>query len=97
MDKLIKELTGICKASVHIDINPFKAYYESAEEWFDHEANDDVIGELDLTKDIYVVQAYPKTPVGFIRGVSNDLETLLKWAIEASKDYYGQKVTRHWE
>ena len=86
--ELIEQLAAECKASVHIDINPFRAYYQSADDWLATDGTKlDHVGDIDTAKDIYVVQAYPRTPVGFISGVSNDLDELLKWAIEGAKDY----------
>lgn len=47
----------------------------------------DEVGEVDYQKDIWTVQVYARTPVGFIAAVSNNLDLLIDWAVEGARDY----------
>lgn len=87
MNKL-KELSKFIGASGTIDFNPHKAYYEKAYDYFNgRDFKPDVIGDIDWNKDIWEVHIYPRTPVGFICGISNNIDDLLDWAIEGCKEY----------
>lgn len=82
MSKL-QELSALVKASWSIEFNPHKAYYEDAESYFGRDtAMWEAIGDIDWGKDIWDLCAYPNTPVAFIRGLSNDLDSLIEWAIK---------------
>jgi hypothetical protein len=90
----IDELVSICKATVHITFNEHKTNYETIEEYLSDSMFDrfsDVEPELKqqiIDKDLIVeVQAYPRTPVGFILSVHYDLNEALKQAIEGAKNY----------
>ena len=92
MDKL-QELRKIVKCGIHIESNIHKDMYETAEQYYGEYVYDesnhlyDIVGEIDWDKDIWTVHVYPRTPVGFIAGLSNDLDELLDWAIQGAKDY----------
>ena len=43
------------------------------------------IGVIDWTKDIWYIQIYPYTPIGFSNAVSNDLKALLDWGVSFAK------------
>ena len=87
MNKLDR-LAQVVKASGSIELNPHKAIYEEACSYFNDQGfKRDVVGEIDWTKDIWEVHIYPKTPVGFICGISNDIDALLDWAIEGAVEY----------
>lgn len=82
------ELAKYTNASAHLELNPHKGFYEDAKSYFtDREMDLDKIGEIDWSKDIWTLQVYPKTPVGFIQGISNDVNALIDWAIEGAKGY----------
>lgn len=87
MSKL-EELAKVVSASGTIELNPHKAFYEKAYEYFnDRDFKRDEVGVIDWDKDIWEAHIYPKTPVGFICGISNSIDDLLDWAIEGSKEY----------
>lgn len=85
MDKL-RLLASVAKAGFSLEVNPFLGFYQGAEDYF---ANASVgwepVGDIDWERDIWEVQAYPRTPVGFIYGISNDPELLIEWAIEGCR------------
>ena len=91
MDSKLQELTNVINCNFTLDFNPHKSSYEDAETYITEMGNSDgfydEVGELDYTKDIWTIQVYPHTPIGFISGVSNNLDELLDWAIEGSKNY----------
>ena len=90
----IDELVALCKGSVSITFNEHTTNYETLEEYLrDNRFNrfSDLEPELKqeiIGKGIIVeVQAYPKTPVGFILAVHHDLDKALDVAIEGARDY----------
>ena len=89
----LTELAAATKCDFTLEFNPHKSSYQSAKEYITNlqELNNDPlydeVGTIDYTKDIWTIQVYPSTPVGFIAGVSNNLDELLDWAIEGAKDY----------
>lgn len=61
---------------VAFECNPQKTLYQSPEEYVEiHNFN--VIEGTDLTKDIWVLRVYPKTPVVFYELLGNNLNDLL--------------------
>lgn len=90
MDKL-QTLAEAIVCNFHLEFNPHKSMYEQAEEYIrgmgDGSGFYDEVGDIDFTKDIWVLQIYPRTPIGFIAGVSNNLDELLDWGIEGAKEY----------
>ncbi len=86
MEKL-NELVSICKGEVIITVNEHRSNYETPEEylhWRKIEVDDiDAINAGNL----YVVQAYPKTPVGFVVVAGADLDKLFDEIIKAAKEY----------
>jgi hypothetical protein len=90
MSKL-EDLAKVTECNFHLEFNPHKSTYEEAEPYI-REIGDgsgfyDEVGELDFTKDIWTLQIYPRTPVGFIAGVSNNLDDLVDWGIDGAKEY----------
>lgn len=90
----IKELVANCKATVHITFNEHKTNYETIEEYlgdnrFDRfsEVEPELKQDIIKADQIVEVQAYPKTPVGFILAVHHDLDKALDQAIEWAKGY----------
>ena len=93
LDK-IDELVRLCKGSVHINFNEHTTNYETIEEYLSDSMFDrfnDVESELRqeiIDKGVIVeVQAYPRTPVGFILVVHHNLDKALDEAIEGARDY----------
>ena len=88
MRKLTK-LAETTKCNFHLEFNPHKSLYETAEQHFIPRVDDfyDTVGEINYTQDIWVVHVYPRTRVGFISAISNYLDALLDWAIDGAKDY----------
>lgn len=89
MSNRLNELRKIVECGIHIESNVHKDMYETAEQYYISYVKDfyDVVGDLDYNKDIWTIQVYPKTPIGFIAGISNNLDELIEWAIEGAKDY----------
>jgi len=90
MDDKLNELRKIAECGIHIESNIHKDMYETAEQYYgeyiaDHFYN--TVGKIDYEKDIWTIQVYPKTPVGFIAGISNDLDSLINWAIKVTANY----------
>jgi len=90
----IKELVAVCEATVHITFNEHRTNYETIEEYL-RDSRFDRFSDLEpelkqeiIDKDIIVeVQAYPKTPVGFILAVHHELDEALDTAIAGAKAY----------
>ena len=81
----IEELVGRCKASVHLDVNQHKAYYQKLDEYLnEHERKNDIDPkelEAMLAADtMYELQFYPSTPVGFYVVYGLTLESVLAQA-----------------
>lgn len=94
IDQLIKELVSVCKGSIHITFNEHTTNYETIEQYLSDSIFDrfsDVEPELkqEIIKagHIVEVQAYPKTPLGFILVVHHDLKEAFKQAIQGAKEY----------
>lgn len=87
----LHELSVVIKCDFNLQFNPHKSVYETAEKYIREMGNGDgfydEVETIDFGKDIWTIQVYPRTPVGFIAGVSNDLDALLDWAIEGAKAY----------
>lgn len=87
----LQDLAETTKCNFHLEFNPHKATYEDAEEYINTMGNGDgfydEVGKIDFAKDIWTLQIYPRTPVGFIAGVSNGLDELISWGIEGAKGY----------
>ena len=84
MDKL-KQIVEKCKAGVHLTVNQHRDYYETVEHYLADEYRgkpDAIISPIDPEKDLWELQFYPDTPVGFYQGISNDPEELLDWALK---------------
>lgn len=87
----LKTLSDHCEASFHLEYNPHKSMYETVPQYLagigGNEPFYDEVGEINPDLDIWTIQVYPKTPIGFVCGASNDLDRLVIWAIEAAKEY----------
>lgn len=83
MEKLV-ELAAKVQCTLDLEFNPHKGMYESAERYF---RNLDLFGselleQVDLSKDIWVLRVYFRTPIGFHYLVSNDLDRLVEEALK---------------
>lgn len=88
MDKLIK-LISLCKASVSLEANAPRDYYETIEYFL--EENNIQVGK-DISKDvqdkmielntIISVQFYPHTPIGFYKVYHYDVNLALDKCLE---------------
>ena len=66
--------------------NEYKDYYLPLETAIEEEKDWIEPSEQDMARvsgDIWTLQWYPKTPVGFVRGASANLDRLLIWAKRA--------------
>ena len=85
----MKELMNLCKASVSIEINVHKDYYQTVSDYIESETINvsEVIKskmvELDTTITIY---AHPDTPVGFYKIYHYDLNEAIKLTIKTIKN-----------
>lgn len=90
VDKLF-ELAKATNCNFHLEYNPHKSMYESAEKYITEMGNGDgfydEVGEVDYNKDIWTLQVYPRTPIGFIAAVSNNPYELIYWGIEGATEY----------
>jgi hypothetical protein len=75
------------KCSLTIEHNPHRDYYESItdyinrdEDRFDWETPEDRQTAID-TDELWIMQWYPNTPVGFNAVAAPTLEKLLAWAL----------------
>lgn len=77
----------------NIDINDHKNVYETAEYYiestdFINDGLPDSIKEEMIKRDTIIsIQAYPKTPIGFIHIVHYDMEEALSEAIKSVENY----------
>jgi hypothetical protein len=64
--------------TMHINVNDYRAYYETVADHFERPENEDVADwvktECERTGQIVSVQVYPHTPIGFYRIVRPTLE-----------------------
>ena len=93
MDKL-KELFELCKASVTVNYNQHKDFYQSVESYLNAQEryNDDpMIPDAIIRKEMIernqmvCIQAYPNTPIGFYLVYHWDLDTAIDEMLEAIK------------
>lgn len=89
MDK-IKELKSLCSCSVSIIINQHKDYYDSVEQYFKDNEDDDiepeVMQKMIETDTVIWVQAYPNTPNGFYSVYHYNLDTALDLVLNAVRN-----------
>jgi len=93
----IKKLVSLCNASVNIEINPHRDYYQTIEQYLYNEhkngGNDGEMEHLDvlpgmIEADTMVrIQFYPTTPVGFYVVYHHDIEKALDECIEIAEQY----------
>ena len=87
----ISELVALCKGSVTIEFNDHTTDYAPLEEYiyadrFKH-LSDEERAAIIKAGQLIDIQAYPKTPIGFVYVVGHDLDAVLDEAIEAARDY----------
>jgi hypothetical protein len=78
--------------SLTIEHNPHKNYYESIPEYVSgpnnfssHFKNDEAYDRCIDTNELWVMQWYPDTPVGFIAVCAPTLNELIEYALEVEK------------
>ncbi len=78
----LKELMTLCAASVTVSVNEHKDYYESVRT---HLAGctydrftEEQIATMEAADTVISVQAYPHTPVGFVKEWGTDLDEVLE-------------------
>lgn len=87
MDKLL-ELTELTKCTFILTLNEHNDFYERAQLYYATRGLDDMfLGEIDWTKPLFKLQVYPRTPVMFVMGISNNLDELVDWALAQVKDW----------
>lgn len=88
---LLAEIVATCACHVSVNVNQHRNYYESVEEYFidgrEGKIEPSVLAEMVSRNTIVEVQAYPKTPVGFIYVAHYDLLTALRKVLECAKEY----------
>ena len=81
-----KELVKHCKCSVSITVNDHKDVYQTVQEYLDTEnypdIEQDVLDEMIKRDTIVLLQAYPKTPIGFYRVYHYDIEKAVDLMLE---------------
>ena len=83
MDFKLKYIFDRCKASVEIEQNQHKDYYQSPQEWFNENSRllddmpSEVVSECIKRDNIITFQCYPDTPIGFHFIVDYDLERII--------------------
>lgn len=89
MEKLL-ELSALVECSIQLHFNEHKEDYESvAKHWFDPRGariSPEIVGELNIDADVWTLRIYSRTPVAFYEAISNDLDALIQWAIDAVKE-----------
>lgn len=83
MEELLK-IAQLISSSMSLELNEYKSYYEDPHVYYmvNTSVPPDLVGEIDWEKDIWELRVYPRTPISFFHGISNDLEALLKWAVD---------------
>lgn len=86
-DELIKR----CKGPVTLDVNGHRAMYQTKSEYFDGDAGELTKDEylriiINVDDDLYSLQFYPSSPVGFIQVWGTSLDEVLRKASEALSD-----------
>jgi hypothetical protein len=85
----IKQLQSLCKCGVSVIINQHKNYYDSVEQYFtdndDDEIEPEIMQKMIESDTVVWVQAYPNTPVGFYSTYHYDLDAALDIILNAVK------------
>lgn len=84
MDKLL-ELASLVDCTYSLSFNEHKDYYEPSTEYYQKRNIADSIGIINWEGPIFRLYVYPRTPVRFITAISNDLDSLVDWAIAQVK------------
>lgn len=88
----LKELLSKCKASVSINVNQHRDYYQSVKDYIEEQAqlDEDLIEEIGLdvyeemqkTNTVIEIQAYPDTPIGSYRVMHYDIDKAIQIMLE---------------
>ena len=86
-----KELVSLCRASITISVNDHKDYYESIELYISEVDKEDIEKEVfeEMVKrdTLVIVQAYAKTPIGFIIVYHYDIDKAVEIALDSVREY----------
>lgn len=84
----LKELLSKCKASVSINVNQHRDYYQSVKDYIEEQAQQheglieeiglDVYEEMQKTNTVIEIQAYPDTPIGSYRIFHYDIDKAVR-------------------
>ncbi len=78
----LKELMALCAASVTVSVNDHKDCYESVrkhlEGWEQERFTEEQITAMEAADTVISVQAYPNTPIGFVKEWGHDLDEVLE-------------------
>ena len=88
MSKALEELADLCKAEVHVSMNPHTATYETIQDYLEvqeEEIEPEILAEMIKRNRMVWVQAYPTTPIGFYVVYHYDIETAIQEVLEAVK------------
>lgn len=80
---LLTELANNC-LTFSIDYNEHLGFYESSNYYY--MGNFSYVNLTDWNAPVWSIQVYPNTPVSFYSAVSNNLDSLIEWAIKESKE-----------
>lgn len=84
MDELY-EIVSKIEGSLEITCNDYKTVYADPSTYYKNVGLDGA-DSLDASKDIWTLRFYPKTSISFYEAASNDLESLIVWALEILKE-----------
>ena len=72
MDALLEKIREQTECSLYITLNDHNNFYEDATEYYEKR---DLLEdqEIDLDRDIWAIQWYSRTPVGFYYILTNDI------------------------
>ena len=91
----ITDLYAACECAVTVEVNTHRNYYMSAEEWLAELDQRECPPDIDParrkrmieTNSVVEVQAYPKTPIGFIRVFHFDVADAIHLATTQAQGY----------
>lgn len=81
-----EEIVRRCKGSVHLDVNDHRSDYESLDTAIREAEQEGICNESDAqsvrqTGNIYRLQFYPDTPIGFYVGIGGSFEDVVDQAL----------------
>jgi len=87
----LNKLISLCKASITIEINDHKTYYQTVREWaldminrMEIQPDDippEIFAEMEKRDTVISIHFYPDTPVGFYRIFHYDMDEAIKLAL----------------